>query len=258
MTWRGPSRRAALAGLLAVLLAAPAQASDYGQQGALWPVIEPDLLAQIQARLVQLEASGETARLDEELKRRTIAKVNRPAPVAGIAAASSLRRWSFDPTITVGADIADHKGRVIIARGTRVNPLDTVPLRAPLVFLDGDDPTQLAWAATRYGGNNAKFILVKGAPLELMRLRQRRFYFDQGGTLTTHFGIRAVPAVVEQQGRQLLVTELPPRSDLGTSGSANSGSAKYVQAALLPADSNSAHLSRAHSSGAESNRTRPS
>jgi conjugal transfer pilus assembly protein TraW len=42
-----------------------------------------------------------------------------------------------------------------------------------------------------------------------MKARQRRFYFDQGGTLVKHFGIRAVPATVEQQGRILIVKELP-------------------------------------------------
>jgi conjugal transfer pilus assembly protein TraW len=118
-----------------------------------------------------------------------------------------MRSWRFDPTITVERNIADDKGRVIIAAGTRVNPLDTVPLRAPLVFLDGDDPAQLAWAARRFGATRAKLILVRGAPLELMKARQRRFYFDQGGSLVKHFGIRAVPATVEQQGRVLLVTE---------------------------------------------------
>ncbi len=123
-----------------LLVATSADARDYGQHGAVWPVIEPDLLQQIKARLTYLEASGETARLNAKLKRRTIAKVNRPEPVAGLALASTLRRWSFDPTITVDADIKDDKGRTIIARGTRVNPLDTVPLRAPLVFLDGDCP----------------------------------------------------------------------------------------------------------------------
>ena len=196
---------------LALVGASSAQARDYGQHGSVWPVIEPDLLAQIHARLLHLEATGETARLGDELKRRTIARVNRPAPVAGIALASDVRRWSFDPTITVDADIKDDKGRTVIARGTRVNPLDTVPLRAPLVFLDGDDQRQIDWALARYGRTQAKFILVSGAPLELMKARQRRFYFDQGGKLSTHFSIRAVPAVVEQQGRQLLVTEQPPR-----------------------------------------------
>jgi len=194
---------------LALIVAAQASARDYGQQGTVWPVIEPDLLQQIHARLQHLEATGETARLNEELKRRTIARVNRPEPVAGLTSASETRVWRFDPTITVERDIADDKGRVIIAAGTRVNPLDTVPLRQSLVFLDGDDPAQLAWAAQRYGATRAKLILVRGAPLELMKARQRRFYFDQGGKLVKHFGIRAVPATVEQQGRVLVITEAP-------------------------------------------------
>ena len=196
---------------LSLVVTSAAPARDYGQHGTVWPVIEPDLLAQIHARLLQLEASGETARLNADLKRRTIAKVNRPAPVAGIGLASGVRRWSFDPTITVDTDIKDDKGRTVIARGTRVNPLDTVPLRSPLVFLNGDDKAQIDWALARFGKSPAKFILVSGAPLELMKGRQRRFYFDQGGKLSTHFAIRAVPAVVEQQGRHLLVTEQPPR-----------------------------------------------
>ena len=64
-----------------------------------------------------------------------------------------------------------------------------------------------SWALKRFGSTPAKLILVKGAPLELMKARQRRFYFDQGGTLVKRFGIRAVPASVEQQGRVLVITE---------------------------------------------------
>jgi conjugal transfer pilus assembly protein TraW len=199
-------KRAALVAL-GLVIAAPATARDYGQQGAVWPIAEPDLLQQIHARLTQLERTGETARLNEQLKQRTITRINRPQPVAGLVQASSERTWRFDPTITVERDIADNRGRVIVAAGTRVNPLDTVPLRAPLVFLDGDEPAQLAWALKRFGSTPAKLILVKGAPLELMKARQRRFYFDQGGTLVKRFGIRAVPASVEQQGRVLVITE---------------------------------------------------
>ena len=200
------------AAMLAVLLC-PAEvlARDYGQRGTVFPVIERDLLEQIHSRLTQMERSGETARLNEDLKRRTIARVNRPDPVAGIVRASEARRWQFDPTITLAADIRGAKGELIHAAGTRVNPLDSVGLRADLLFLDGDDPDQLAWALKQTV--NAKLILVKGAPLELMKARQRRFYFDQGGKLTERFGIRSVPARVRQQGRLLEISEiaLPPR-----------------------------------------------
>lgn len=202
----------ALAGLV---VATPAAARDYGQQGTVWAIAEPDLLAQIHARLAALEASGETKKLNDRLKQRTIARVNRPSPVAGLARAETPRSWLFDPTIAVAENITDNKGRVIIAAGTRVNPLDSVPLRQPLVFLDGDDAEQLAWATKTYASTRAKFILVAGAPLELMKARQRRFWFDQEGKLVRRFGIRAVPAVVEQQGRQLAIREhaLPPKSE---------------------------------------------
>lgn len=191
---------------LALVLVGPAQARDYGQQGTVFPVIERDLLQQIHARLIAMEQSGETARLNEELKGRTVARVERPEPVAGLVRAEAARRWSFDPTITLETDIRGAKGELIHARGTRVNPLDSVVLRADLLFFDGDDPDQLAWALRQSPG--AKLILVRGAPLQLMKARQRRFYFDQGGKLSAHFAIRAVPARVRQQGRLLEVSEI--------------------------------------------------
>lgn len=197
--------------LLLAALPASVQARDYGQRGAVFPVIERDLLEQIHSRLTAMEKSGETARLNQKLKRRTIARVNRPDPVDGLIRAIESRSWPFDPTITLAADIRGAKGELIHATGTRVNPLDSVKLRADLLFLDGDDPSQIQWALRQTA--NAKLILVRGAPLELMKARQRRFYFDQGGKLTEKFGIRAVPARVRQKGRVLEVSEiaLPPR-----------------------------------------------
>ena len=200
--------------LLAAALAVPSavHARDYGQQGTVFAVIERDLLEQIHSRLAALEKSGETARLNDKLKRQTIARVNRPQPVASIVRASDNRSWTFDPTITLGADIRGANGELIHARGTRVNPLDSVSLRSELLFVDGDDPAQLAWALRQ--GPSAKLILVNGAPLELMKARQRRFYFDQGGKLVARFRIGAVPARVRQHGRLLEISEiaLPARS----------------------------------------------
>lgn len=197
--------------ILCLALAAmpsPALARDFGQQGTHFPIIEIDLLEQIKRKLHAMKASGEIDRLNQKLKARTIARVNRPKPVAGIARALRTRSWQFDPTITLAADIFDHKGRRIWAKGTRVNPLDTVPLRQNLAFIDGDDPAQIKWALSDRAARKAKLILVRGAPLKLMKARQKRFYFDQGGKLTTHFGIKAVPALVEQQGRVLLIREI--------------------------------------------------
>lgn len=195
--------------LLCLAAAAPAAARDYGQLGTVYPVMEPDLLTQIEQRLKAAEASGKIAAMQKELVRRTKARVTRPKPVAGLTRAVRLRSWAYDPTITVEQDIRDDKGRVIAAKGQKINPLDHVPLRQSLVFLDGDDPAQVAWALRATTPLNAKLILTNGSPFERMKSAQRRFFFDQDGKLIARFGIRAVPAVVEADGRVLKVSEVP-------------------------------------------------
>ena len=205
-------RGVALVGALSCLGPSTLSARDYGQLGATTPVIEPDLLAAIEARLLAAKASGKIDAMNRQLAARTEAKVKRPPPVAGITPTTAQRSWIYDPTITVGADIRDHKGNLIIPAGRKVNPLDTVGLRQSLVFIDSDDTAQLRWAIKSTTALNAKLILTKGSPFAVMKAEQRRVYFDQDGKLTAKFGIRHTPAVVEQAGRVLKVTELvPPR-----------------------------------------------
>ena len=197
-----------LAGI-GLALAAPAAARDYGQHGAVFPVIEPDLLRMIETRLKHLEATGQIDRVNQSLADRTARKVNRPDPVPGIVTATSPRTWRYDPAITIDHDVSDTRGHLIAHAGQRVSPLDFIKLRQALVFIDGDDMGQLRWAMNRYTAENAKIIMVKGAPLEAMTAHQRPFFFDQSGYLVDRFGIRAVPAVVEQAGVSLKVSEIP-------------------------------------------------
>jgi conjugal transfer pilus assembly protein TraW len=196
-----------VAALVAVMPHA-ALARDYGQAGAVFPVVETDLLSVIRGRLETMQASGATEAMNRKLAARTRARVERPTPVAGIVAATTPRSWIYDPTITVGQDLRDARGVVLVAAGARVNPLDTVGLRQKLIFLNADDPAQLKWALRNSTALDAKLILVGGSPFTSMKSAQRRFFFDQGGSLTTKLGIRAVPAVVEQAGRQLRIREI--------------------------------------------------
>ncbi|MEO1489613.1 MAG: type-F conjugative transfer system protein TraW [Pseudomonadota bacterium] len=181
------------------------QAVDHGQMGETWPVIEPDLLSVIKARLDHAQATGKLDELTQRFAERVKQRVMRPVPVAGITRAEETRSWEFDPSIVVENDIRDHKGNLIAAAGQRVNPLGLSGLSKSLVFVDGDDEDQIEWALDQ--GSQAKIIFVDGSPFELMKVHQRRFYFDQDGKLTGHFGITRTPARVEQHGEVLLVTE---------------------------------------------------
>ena len=207
-----PSQFRALGSRLAVLgclaVAAPAAARDYGQHGAVFPIAETDLLLAIEQRLRSMEASGEIARRNREWADRTAELVRRPPPVSGISRAIATRSWTHDPSITTREDIRDHRGRLLFAKGTRVNPLDTVRMRQRLLFLNGDDPEQVSWALATTTPENGVLILTSGNVFDRMKAAQRQFFFDQGGKLTTRFGIEHVPALVQQDGRLLRVTEL--------------------------------------------------
>lgn len=202
---------AALAGISGWPLASSLGAADYGQMGEAFPIIEDDLLAVIEAKLRHLEATGGIEALQRQMQQQALASVRRPKPVSGIGPTISRREWLFDPSMVVEDDIRDQKGNLIAARGQRVNPLAFVELRQALVFVNGDSPLEVDWAVANYTATNAKIVFVGGSPFDLMKPYQRRFYFDQGGTLTSKFGIAHTPAVVAAAGENLRVTEVPIR-----------------------------------------------
>ena len=185
-----------------------AVARDHGVMGQTWPIVEPDLLTTVDAKLKTLEANGGITRMQQQLAARTEYRVRNPKAVAGLGATQEPREWLFDPSIVVDDDIRDAKGNLIAARGTKVNPLGLIQLKTDLVFVDGRDPAQLDWATAKWESTKAKIIFVAGSPFDRMGEYKRRFFFDQQGKLTEHFGIAHVPAVVSQQGETLKIREL--------------------------------------------------
>ena len=199
---------------LALVLAAPASAKDLGVRGATWPVAEPDLLAQIEARLVEMERSGELAGLEQEARANARRKLEEPDPAPGIAPAREERRRLWNPAITVARDIRAADGALIAAAGTRVNPLERVTLARDLLFVDGRREVEIAWALAHE--RPAKIVLLAGRPLELMRRHRRPFFFDQGGRLAARFGLSFTPSLVEQAGSRLRITEIPVEDEAST------------------------------------------
>lgn len=192
----------------------PAAAKDLGAYGATFPVIEQDLLTVLLTRLKAAEASGKMETLNRAFVARVKAKLNRPPPVAGIDHTVQPRDWLFDPSITVPRDFADQSGRVFAHKGDVINPLDRLPaFNRVLIFVDGDDEGQVRFAirrARRDAREKAYIVLTSGAPVELMRREQVEMFFDQDGSLSRHFGVTHVPAVVERAGRSLRVSEVRP------------------------------------------------
>ena len=191
--------------------AAPVTAKDLGVLGETWPIEEADLLAAIETELVELERSGERARMEQAARDRARARLEAPEPVPGILPARESRTWLYDPAIVVEQDVLGPGGVVIAAAGTRIEPLAHRPLTRELLFIDGTRPVEVEWALARVAPT--RIVLLAGRPFDLAREHGRAFYFDQTGVLTERFGLRATPTRIRQEGLKLRITEVPLREN---------------------------------------------
>ena len=190
---------AAAMAVTSVLSTLPAFAADLGVRGATWPVAEPDLLEQIEARLSAMQRSGDMARIERDARTAARARLEEPVPVPGIAPAREARSRWFDPAIVVERDIRLPDGTPIAAAGARVNPLARHALARDLLFVDGRREAEIAWALAHE--RPSKIVLLAGRPLDLTRRYGRAFFFDQGGRLAARFGLRLY-AVAGRAGRR--------------------------------------------------------
>ena len=194
----------------ALLLSTATQAQDLGVIGPVYPIAEPSLLEVILAKLREADASGALARLQRDAQANVTRGLEEPAPVARITKTTRARSFYYDPSIVVPYAITDADGSVIVAPGTKFNPLDTVSLSKSLLFIDARDAAQVDRARKLLDERGAKLkvILTGGSYLNLMRRWKRPVYFDQQGSLTERLGIRHVPAMVSQEGRRLRIDEI--------------------------------------------------
>ena len=174
--------------LAGLILCSNAKALDLGIVGPTYAIAETNLLEVIEQRVNQLEPS-----LVDRWKARAQMAVDRPkGRVLPRATTNQLRR--FDPSIQVQESIRDEHGKVIIAKGTWVNPLRVNPLPNALCFIDADDQAQVGWAQKRCVDDQV--VLVNGSPTQTAKALKRRIYFDQHSKLVDVFQIEALPVVL--------------------------------------------------------------
>ena len=187
-------------------------AKDFGNRGANYPVAEESILLSLQKKFAELDLKKEGERM------RSIAeeRVRNPAPVSGVIPAKETREFWHDPTYILTEDAVLPCGRVLYKAGTAVNPLDYMDLDRRLFFIDGREEKQVEWLRGQLLPDSSSFdkkiedriILVGGSPPEIQDKLGFEVYFDQGGELTTRFGIRGSPAVAAQAGKNLKIVEV--------------------------------------------------
>lgn len=199
--------------LAAALLACNAStvfAHDLGVIGPVYAIAEPSLLDVIMTKLKSAEASGLLGQLQRDAQSKARRNIEQPAAIATVRKTTQPRTHYYDPTLVVPYAIGDAEGRIIVAPGTTVNPLDTVSLSKHLLFFDARDAQQRTRARVLLDQHQGKvkLILTGGSYLDLMKRWKIPVFYDQQGLLTTKLRIQQVPALVYQEGRRLRIDEI--------------------------------------------------
>lgn len=180
--------------------------------GATYEIKETDAIEAIQKKLKSMEASGELEALKQKALGRMEDQILEPESVKGISTVDKAGVRYFDPTFVLGEDILDHEDNVIAAKGTRVNPLDVLPIHKKLFFFDGRSDAQVEMAiklAKKYG-NDFTPILTAGSWVDTSEKLQQAVYFDQQGKMTTRLTVTSVPSLVLQEGKLMRIEEMKP------------------------------------------------
>ncbi len=194
---------------LAASVSCCAMAKDIGTFGQLFPIAEPDMMDLINGRLKQMDDSGEMARIREKAEKDIKAHAVRPPAVAGMSEARRDKTWLFDPTFVVDSDITDGRGNYVAHKGDSRNPLDFIPFKSTLYFIDGDNPAQVSWVKEKIRYSvNFKVVLVNGNVPETSEKLDAPVFFDQYGVMVTRFGIAHTPAEAFQEGNKLRIKEV--------------------------------------------------
>jgi len=187
-------------------------AKDLGVVGQVYTILEDDFLQLVEARYQSMKNNGEWDRNIKAWQKQIIDNVERPSPVLGLTQTTVHRSYYVDPSIELAHNIYAADGQIIANAGTVVNPLDRMTFHKTLLFIDADNPKQIAWAIKqdRERDGKTKWILVNGSISDTVKSQQKPVYFDQGGKLISHFKIEHVPAMLYQNGKQIKIEECLP------------------------------------------------
>lgn len=184
-------------------------AEDLGSYGHQWNIEEEDGVQQMIDKLKKMKEDGTLDKIQKQYQQDFIDRMNNPTPIAGISKATKARTYTVDPSITVQEPIRNEEGAVMVAPGTRINPLDFTKWSKSVVLIDARDEDQVDFVRQRLIDHpNDKIILVGGSFIKLMKELKVRVYYDLGGAFTKRFNLTKVPAVVSQAGKVLHVQEL--------------------------------------------------
>ena len=193
--------------IVMILFSIAAIAKDLGVHGQIFIIKERDLLEVIKTKLANMELNGELMAEQQKLLKKTYNSLHNPIGI-NLPTCQKTRSYNYDPSFYWPTDLRDHNGRIFYKAFTKVNPFDSIiETRRRWVLFDGNDTKQIDWIK-KQGVNSGKLILVKGSAIKLMEELKVPIYFDNQARIIKKLAIKALPAIINLQQKQITITEV--------------------------------------------------
>ena len=184
---------------------------DLGCYGPVTSISEPDLIEVMQQRLLAIDWQQQK----EQAKQRYWHNQH----FYNLPRVKEDRIRQVDPSIRLSEDLLDADGRVLMAKGTRINPFDLRSFTQTVVVFDPQDKVQRQWLRQRLP------VLKQESPRVTLIVTQfqREDGWDFYQTLTEElkapvflltpdvkrrFQLTAVPSVIRVRGKQFEIHEI--------------------------------------------------
>lgn len=187
---------------------------DAGSRGTTHPIIEPDLIADLQSRIMSIDWEGK--------KRAAVNRMFHSLGVVSLPKATEPGSFIVDPTVELANDIAMPDGQLIASAGSKFNPLKSFGFSRQIVVFDATDPAQRAFAKRIADDALAGSKIAVLITTEVDRDRGLESYREISAALRPHklflldqavrqrLDIRRVPSVAVREGDNLRVREYAP------------------------------------------------
>jgi len=168
--------------------------------GPVWPIIEEDARDLITTRLRE-----HLPALKETLAARLAAH---RVPTIPMPTRQEAKHLDIDPSITLAANLADHKGTVLAKSGDRMNPLRIIPLTRTYLVINGADQRQLLWAIDQVAQHRVPTtVLLTDGSLDAAKeaLPVSVAIYPAPAALFARFPIDSVPARLARAGDNIAI-----------------------------------------------------
>jgi len=190
---------------IVLLMAIGTQAKNFGSIHNVFEIEEERFLTMIARQTKNIDAVGFQQAWTEKLRASSGKFSEQLLPEA-----TEYRSRIVDMRFVLEEDLKAADGQIVHKKGMIVDPLELIDLEGRIFLFDGSKSLQVEWLKKQKLNDEDILILTNGSPDSVSEELQRDVFFDQLAEFTKRFQIQAVPSVVHQREKGIMVEEYAP------------------------------------------------